>query len=1303
MRKKRRAVLAGALACALIFPAVALAASDLLDQVTYNLPPGWTSEKESDKDGPPFGDIRLASPSTGNSADNAAGVLAYIIYDKAQRFATLEQFSAYDSSPAYDNQGDTVEKTTAHSEAVTFKGKPAWKQTMTKVVTTHNLRTTENLGVAPVETGRRIDTTYYFNTEDGHSVLVISYATALGSKLNQIDTMQAQAEDLIDSIKFGSPPPPTPEGSPWRTVFEGAAALAAAATALVGAFLSTPEGRRRAKEDPTMVVGHILRLSTRSIDVTRDKQTPLEVLAYRVRANGSYELADDAVITLTPPAGVSAAPQSGSGTLNAGVWQTGTVGRPAIMQISAAASTGSTTQQLPVKSGDALELIVTFEPATKTSLLADDKDSTTLIARVQPEGGAWAPGSDPSAARASIAFRILGGWLYGSEPADWGADARAMRFMACQPDPLHPVVPPDHIDVEVTAAVGTEQLRKVVAVGIARQPVLDATPDEITLAAESGETATVKLEVRDPGEPQWHYDREWPKDTHPPAECDFSEDSLSTGTLTLTECAPIRSGGGGSPKVWAKLTVIARADGYADVPRVINVGVLREGLFAETVSLHPDGTYHVRADGKKQPQTIVFRAYVRDPSTGRIAATPQFMNALKFEMVDDPGTPERASAEFSQLAIAYQPEASASEREPGGAYSFAFTREVPGNGDVRPVRYLVTAPGLDPEKYWCEVKLGLETTAIEPPSPAWQAEYQRADDILKRLMPASYYPKWKQTLDTRSQFLGAEGMAELRKRIWINATELVLAEGAEGYVAEANWADHIVQSLEIADMAGDVAIQYLCSIYLGPAGGQAAQTVKPILTSAIGEYLAGMSADEWIHMQIASLGGILESRTVDVSAWEKMVPNRKWTLWALFVCYHFLRATLYEGKSFMEGIKRAALQAGGGAIMGWTQKMLHQYGGTTAYANAPTTRVTPKEPKPVVTPRKRVLDSSAPVAAMAKPGKPVKPLVPTGTPKGPQAPESASAARIRAATTVGPDGVPMADRATVLATMRDPAAVRALKTASPEIQAAFNNTRNQIYRQHDADVLRDLHGSPGMEGKRLAVVDVRTPGSDPNSVNTDRDFRVVEIRRDPATGRTEAIEIDRRRWETSSDKAFAKATGGPANDRAAARQYAKDHQQNATDQYHAEASPDLAMQGYVKDSSGQWRQTQVKPNIQIVAEGKGRLHDPEALGKTYETKVNEAIHSGNQGEAYVQAGKAVETMTHVRAGYAKQNLAVGELPPAMRKGMAIVGEGKANYGDPAAVAATDAKLRSAGFSGGLSDFIGKVSGQIEALKGAKPR
>ena len=253
MRRRWRVVLAGALACALIFPVVALAASGLLDQVTYDLPSGWTTaEKASNKEGPPFGYITLKSPPLQDGNGAAANVLMYIMYNQEQRFATLEEFSVFNPDAGASDQGDILARATAHSEAVTFKGKPAWKKTMTTVTTKGNLHTSQNAGKAPVEIGRQIDTWYYYNTPDGHSVQVIAYASTRGSMLGQLDSLQSQTEGVIESIKFGQPPPPDPTGMPWRTVLAGAAALAAAATAMAGAFLSTPEGRRRAKEDPNI-------------------------------------------------------------------------------------------------------------------------------------------------------------------------------------------------------------------------------------------------------------------------------------------------------------------------------------------------------------------------------------------------------------------------------------------------------------------------------------------------------------------------------------------------------------------------------------------------------------------------------------------------------------------------------------------------------------------------------------------------------------------------------------------------------------------------------------------------------------------------------------------------------------------------------------------------------------------------------------------------------------------------------------------------------------------------------------------
>ena len=51
------------------------------------------------------------------------------------------------------------------------------------------------------------------------------------------------------------------------------------------------------------------------------------------------------------------------------------------------------------------------------------------------------------------------------------------------------------------------------------------------------------------------------------------------------------------------------------------------------------------------------------------------------------------------------------------------------------------------------------------------------------------------------------------------------------------------------------------------------------------------------------------------------------------------------------------------------------------------------------------------------------------------------------------------------------------------------------------------------------------------------------------------IEVDRRKWEDHSYATFARLTGGPADNPAAAKHWAEQHQQLATDKWHPEASP----------------------------------------------------------------------------------------------------------------------------------------------------
>lgn len=230
-------------------------------------------------------------------------------------------------------------------------------------------------------------------------------------------------------------------------------------------------------------------------------------------------------------------------------------------------------------------------------------------------------------------------------------------------------------------------------------------------------------------------------------------------------------------------------------------------------------------------------------------------------------------------------------------------------------------------------------------------------------------------------------------------------------------------------------------------------------------------------------------------------------------------------------------------------------------------------------------------------------------------------------------------------------------------------------------------------------MEVRSPGSDGTSLNTDRDYRVCYKDVDPKTGQKVWIEIDRRAWEMESNRSFAEATGGPTHPPEAAAQWAKDHQQLPTDRTHPEASVDFSDQGLIKDpKTGAWIETQIKPNIEMVRSGQSTLVDADGLGKMYENKVTDAFKQGQPTtEAYVQADKAVRDLVQCRTGYMAQDYKMPPLPDNLRDGMQIVQRGASDPSNPAAWQAADAELRQAGFTGGLPDFMQQMRGQFGAL------
>lgn len=336
----------------------------------------------------------------------------------------------------------------------------------------------------------------------------------------------------------------------------------------------------------------------------------------------------------------------------------------------------------------------------------------------------------------------------------------------------------------------------------------------------------------------------------------------------------------------------------------------------------------------------------------------------------------------------------------------------------------------------------------------------------------------------------------------------------------------------------------------------------------------------------------------------------------------------------------------------------------------------------------------------------------------------------------------------VMGLKTDPAAMRSLKNAPPNVRQAFNEMEASIYRVHDRAVINYLEGKTALNdgrtapwaGKKLKVDDFRTPGADgkidPLSVNTDRDYRVLY-----QSDNGEWIEVNRQYWQDVSTKEFANASGytpdklrqiaspadleawdhwnpaenhGETLDQAMKEKWQEIHQQLATDKYHPEASVDFSDQGRI---AGELRQ--VGQSIKAVKKGEAVLQDAERLGMMYNEKADAYLRldsalnpAGNKLEAAAQLNKGIAMLDDVREGYQGlfaangQTAPIGKLSPRFQKAAdAIKSLGPFDKTVTAEqIGNVERQLKELGFGtvtnpgNPLKDFKEALDGQFQALK-----
>ncbi|MDQ7823310.1 MAG: hypothetical protein RDV48_10985 [Candidatus Eremiobacteraeota bacterium] len=908
-------------------------------------------------------------------------------------------------------------------------------------------------------------------------------------------------------------------------------------------------------------------------------------------------------------------------------------------------------------------LVVSTQPEGKGALVPDGKDTLWVWAR--PELPDESPPEKYEAILATLHFEKTG------PHADWcilgprtdTVGYKGVYCMASPPGGDMKQTPPPSVSISITARDGDSILAAAHTVKLLPLPVLKAAPLRPNVIFGAPGPTEVKIAVENPGAGKWEFSAETASPEALSVEVEVIDQNRARVLLkALKEPSP------GEARQDYYLTVKAEREGFV-LEEELRVSLARTGIVLDPPS------FTITGNGKSF-KTLY--AAVMVPVQGKgIVNDVKASRHLIFEI--DEATDKKTRNYFTFLAFECW-DADCNEERAG--YKVNTIKEVPAEERKLKATYKVTASTSGEGLRYVE---NLEVTMIPiyngPGSDDWLRELENTRTIIDKYVPESYRPDFHRILEKKAQLLGAEGLVELRRRIFNIACLLIEADGLKGYEDVDKWATRITTVLNIAEWGGDLAFQALASTYMGPVAAMFASYMKSLFISAVVAYNNGDSVESWVNSNfslsmLTDMGiSLAEGTVVNIETIRKYVKSPH-KAWAVFCTYHFLK-NIYKGQSLVEAARNAARTATEEALVTWLGGKLRQNGVKVEEGGEPGDDGG-KKPKDGDDAGKKPKDD----------GSKKKP-----EDDGGKKPDGPAKEFLDGLEKKYPKGTDRMDPKEVLDIQSDPQKVRTLKEGPEYLQKAYNETlKKEFYDKHDSDLKNWARDNvPGMKDKTLRVDDFRTPGSKESSVNTDRDYRLQYY--NSADGKW--YEVPLKNWEQHS------------------RQWYKDRgldadglNQMPTDRHHNESSTDYATE-HIDPATGKKVATetdadtgQQKSPIQDVKDGKAALKDPEDLGRMYHTKVLEAK---TPPEKIAQLQKSVSTLQKLANAYKKMGYNVKDVPPRLKKAMELLvdGDGKKVPGaddysnlnaTPEKIAEFNRKLNEAGYRD--IDAAAKDSGDL---------
>jgi hypothetical protein len=925
------------------------------------------------------------------------------------------------------------------------------------------------------------------------------------------------------------------------------------------------------------------------------------------------------------------------------------------------------------KKTSAYELVTTIMPPNKQDLVPNGKDTLYFYAQIVNKNNP----DDKSLAQANQNIKIdkygVGNdWLDMSEPImkdGW----KAISVQASHPAPHligtgNAPQQPESVSVKVSASINDQHFEKIVDFKLQKPSVLDVDRDNIYFPAvneKSKITIEIKAFVEPSGGEKWKFTAEYEKGNPALTKLEVIPQGdalaiikLSSPTFLIPE---------GKDHLYNKLIIKSTNPNRQTNERWVHVRLMKEGIFLVD-GANKQGFLEVSGEDEdiKKP---IFAVYVWDEKEKELIPDKDAVKHLDFEYMKANHEDKQAKNVLSVAMPKFKFQDILSEDR--GLFYVQSTKEIPGDAR-KPVLFnlhLKTYSKINKKEYEVIIASLFVPKDLKFWSEDWKKEYEYCMTYIKKHVPDAYKQKVKDMVEERKMSLGAEGLYELRHKIHSFTYELILAQGAEGYVEAEKWYTAQIEWLEWCEWAGNLAFNVVSATLFGPYA-PAISIAKSYGIGALQAVLEGKTLEDWFYetFTLHALFKAGEGRLIDVDRIKEVLKKRMdgdkkiiVAAWAAYISYHFAYNVFWEKKSVVESLKQVAREVRDELIVSFL------VGRCKAEMVKNNHIEMPKEIK-----------------------------------------------KLRDSIRQKPNGDFECDEAAVLEAMKDPQVMRTLKTENitPGLKLAFNNTRNNILVRHDVQLLGRLKENLAREGVNvrmddLRIDDFRTPGTAPNpyAINTDRDYRVLR-RMQTKDGQEIWMEVKKEKWVNDSLELFGEVTNKPAH--ISKEDWAKMHNMTMTDKAHIEASPDYSDQA-IDPSTG--KVTQIKPNIIDVEKGTSRLYDAEALGNMYHEKVMTNFRTPNlaehkmASEALAQMKKGVHTLESVHGAYEnKQNLPVRPIPPQIHKGMDVIKKYPADLNFTEDMAKkfkqemNDAGIKGDNVKDVIEEFSQQMNVQFHALK-----